>query len=162
MLHEAPPQRPAQSSPVRWWALHDHHWRVLHELPPVHYAGTAAEAPCAKRFLSAAPVHRMRAAARAPRASRHWASACRTVHDLLILVPELGLHCGFVLRVCPWFTPIVTHISSYPFSALLSDPCPTVVLVSNGIACRSPQTRGFDRFVIVIPRGNPGGPCQDH
>ena len=29
-----------------------------------------------------------------------------------------------------------------PFSALLSDPCPAVVLVSNGIARRSPPTRG--------------------
>ena len=57
------------------------------------------------------------------------------------LFPELGLHCGFVFRVRPWFMPIVTHISTYPFYALLSDPCPTVVLVSNGLGHRSPRTR---------------------
>ena len=30
-----------------------------------------------------------------------------------------------------------------PLSALLSDPCPVVVLVSNSIACRSHQTHGI-------------------
>ena len=25
------------------------------------------------------------------------------------------LHYGFVLHVCPWFTPVVTHVSLYSF-----------------------------------------------
>ena len=35
-----------------------------------------------------------------------------------------------------------------PLSALLSDPCPAVVLVSNGLGHRSPRTREkFGRFI---------------
>ena len=45
----------------------------------------------------------------------HRCHACRIVHDSLVPVLELGLHCGFVLRVCPWFTPVVTHVSQYSF-----------------------------------------------
>ena len=41
--------------------------------------------------------------------------ACRIVHDWLVSISELGLHCGFVLRVRPWFTPVVTLISPYSF-----------------------------------------------
>ena len=71
----------------------------------------------------------------------HRCNACRIVHNWLVSIQELGLHCGFVLCVRPCFTPVVTHVSPYPFSALLSDPCPAVVLVSNGLERRSPRTR---------------------
>ena len=38
------------------------------------------------------------------------------------------------------------------FSALLSDPCPTVVLVSNGLGHRSPRTHEkFGRFTYSGP-----------
>ena len=37
----------------------------------------------------------------ASRYAIHRCHACRSVHGLLILVTELGLHCGFVLRVRP-------------------------------------------------------------
>ena len=47
------------------------------------------------------------------------------------------------------------------FSALLSDPFPTVVLVSNGLGHRSPQTRknSIDSFVVLLRR-NLGGPAR--
>ena len=65
------------------------------------------------------------------------------VHNWLVPVLELGLHYGFVFCVRPWFAPIVTHVSLYPFSTLLSDPCPAVILVSDGLGHRSPRTRGI-------------------
>ena len=68
----------------------------------------------------------------------HMCHACCIVHERLIPILELGLHCGFVFHVRLWFTPVVTHVSPYPFSMLLSDPCPIVVLVSNGLGHRSP------------------------
>ena len=67
--------------------------------------------------------------------------ACRIVHDCLVSVLQLGRHCGFMFRILPWFTSVVTHVSLYPFFALLLDPCPTIVLVSNGLGRRSPRTR---------------------
>ena len=45
----------------------------------------------------------------------HRCRACRIVHDELVPVPELGLHCGFVFHVRPWFTPVVTHVSLFSF-----------------------------------------------
>ena len=73
----------------------------------------------------------------------HRCHAHRIMHEGLVPVLELGPHYDFVFRVRPWFAPVVTHVSLYPFSALLSDPCPTVVLVSNGIARHSPRTHGI-------------------
>ena len=93
----------------------------------------------------------------------HRCHVCRIVHGGLVPVPELGLHYGFVFRVHPWFAPVVTHVSPYPFSALLSDPCPIVVLVSNGLGHRSSRTREnlVDSFIVITHR-NLGGPRQDH
>ena len=73
----------------------------------------------------------------------HRCHACRIVHDGLVPVPEWVYTVAFVFHVRPWFAPVVTHVSLYPFSALLSDPCPVVVLVSNGLGHRSPRTRGI-------------------
>ena len=78
----------------------------------------------------------------ASRYAIHRCHACRIGHDELIPVLELFLYYDFVLYIGLWFTSVVTHVYPYPFSALLSDPCPIVVLVSNGIARRSPRTRG--------------------
>ena len=78
----------------------------------------------------------------------HKCHVCCIMHDGLVPILELGLHCGFMFRVHPWFTPVVTHVSPYPFSALLSDPCPTVLLVSNGLGHRSPRAHEkFSRFI---------------
>ena len=92
----------------------------------------------------------------------HRCHAWRVVHKRLVPVLELGLHCGFVFRVRLWFTPVVTHVSPYPFSMLLSNPCPIAVLVNNGIAHPRLERVEFGRFIVVIPRGNPGEPRQDH
>ena len=82
----------------------------------------------------------------------HRCNACRIVHNWLVSIQELCLHCGFMLCVRPWFAPIVTHVFPYLFSTLLSNPGPTVVLVSNGLGHRSPRTREkFGSFIHSDP-----------
>ena len=69
--------------------------------------------------------------------------ACRIVHDWLVYVSRVRSALWLRVSRSPWFMPVVTHVSPYPFSMLLSDPCPAVVIVSNGLGRRSPRTRGI-------------------
>ena len=92
----------------------------------------------------------------------HRCHACHIVHDWLVSVSELGLHYGFVLRVRPWFTLVVTHVLPYPFSALLSDTCPVVVqsVMASNLTRLERAKNLVDSFVVTLHR-NPGGPRQN-